>query len=104
VDLGNRAYRNNRNGHTRISKGGVVESLTDKQEKFLFCIIDIQKAQKKSLTYSELQTLMGFKSPASVTENLTALKKKGFVSWIPGDLRTLKVLKVFKMQRRRTWQ
>ena len=67
--------------------------LTDKQKECLIIINLFIKHKGYSPTVREIAKGMGLSSPATVMIHLHNLKNKGYISWIKGKNRTLKILK-----------
>ena len=70
-----------------------MKDLTDKQKECLIIINLFIKHKGYSPTVREIAKEMRLNSPATVMTHLHNLKSKGYISWIKGQNRTIRVLK-----------
>lgn len=64
--------------------------LTHRQQEILDFICSFQQQQGAVPSTSQIQKYFGFRSPASVTEHLDALEKKGAIRRNPGETRNIR--------------
>ncbi len=67
--------------------------LTDKQKECLIIINLLTKKKGYPPTVREIAREMRLNSPATVYHHLKILKQKGYITWIEGQNRTIRVLK-----------
>jgi repressor LexA len=67
--------------------------LTNKQKECLIIINLFIKRKGYSPTIREIAKEMNINSPATVYFHLKELKKKGYVEWVEGQNRTIRVIK-----------
>lgn len=65
--------------------------LTDKQKECLIIINLFIKHKGYSPTVREIGKEMGLNSPATVYYHMTELKKKGYIDWVEGQNRTIRL-------------
>ena len=66
--------------------------LTHRQQEILEFIGDFQRTQGASPSVAEIQSHFALRSPASVTEYLNALEKKGAIRRNPGQARNIRLV------------
>lgn len=66
-----------------------MSDMTEKQAQVYEALVSFQIYQGYSPNIEELCRMVGVASVSTVHSHLTALKKKGFVDWVPGQKRTL---------------
>ena len=66
--------------------------LTDRQTEICKTIIELTENKGFSPTYQEIATALGLKNRSGIVQHLERLRKKGYVTWIRGDRRTLTVI------------
>lgn len=67
--------------------------LTKRQREALEAVINYVEVKNYPPSYRELGKLIGLSSSSTVCGLLNKLKDKGFVSWIEGQPRTLRIIK-----------
>ena len=67
--------------------------LTDKQKECLIVINLLTKRKGYPPTVREIAREMMLNSPATVFHHLKKLKEKGYIEWIKGQNRTIKIIK-----------
>ena len=70
-----------------------MNDLTDKQKECLIIINLFIKHKGYSPTVREIAKELGNNSPATTFYHLKNLKSKGYIDWIKGKNRTIKILK-----------
>lgn len=70
----------------------IVEHLTRRQAEVLQAVDRLISANGYSPTFREVGDEVGIVSLNGVSDHLRALKKKGWVDWIPMKSRTLRIL------------
>jgi repressor LexA len=68
------------------------KGLTPKMKKILQQIQAFNKANGYPPSYEELKQLTGFKSKSNIHRYVHALKKRGYVDFLPAHSRTLRIL------------
>jgi repressor LexA len=66
--------------------------LTSKQKRIRDFIVDFSRENGYSPTYREIIEALGYASVNSAVSHLKVIKKKGFVTFIPGKARTVRVI------------
>ena len=69
-----------------------IDGITVCEKEILDCVADFIDLKGYSPSVREICKLSGRKSPATVQDHLTSLKKKGYVAWEPKQNRTLRVV------------
>ena len=67
--------------------------MTEKQEELYMAIKEFIKDNGYAPTVRELNEKTNIKSPATTFAKLIQLKKKGYITFIEGKARTIKILK-----------
>lgn len=67
--------------------------MTKKQEELYAAIKEFIKKNGYSPTVRELGTITNVKSPATTYGKLIILKRKGYITYVKGKSRTIKILK-----------
>lgn len=67
--------------------------LTRRQIEVLYAIDNYVQVNHYAPAYRELGKILGVKSPSTISEFLHKLKNKGYVDWIEGQPRTLRIIK-----------
>ena len=67
--------------------------LTEKQKECLIVINLLTKKHGYPPTVREIGREMGNNSPATTLHHMKELKRKGYITWIEGQNRTIKILK-----------
>ena len=70
-----------------------MNDLTDKQKECLIIINLFIKHKGYSPTVREIAKEMRLSSPATAFHHLKLLKEKGYITWIKGQNRTIRILK-----------
>ncbi len=70
-----------------------MEDLTDKQKECLIIISLLTKAKEYPPTVREIAKELKNNSPATTFHHMKKLKEKGYITWIKGQNRTIRVLK-----------
>ena len=70
-----------------------MEDLTDKQKECLIIISLLTKAKGYPPTVREIAKELKNNSPATTFHHMKKLKEKGYITWIKGQNRTIRVLK-----------
>jgi len=70
-----------------------MNDLTDKQKEYLIIINLFIKHKGYSPTVREIAKELKNNSPATTFHHMKKLKEKGYITWIKGQNRTIKVLK-----------
>ena len=73
-----------------------MEPLTPAQKELYYWLVHQMNQNRYSPSIREMMRAMRLKSPAPVQARLERLRKKGYVTWIDGKARTLKLLQVKK--------
>lgn len=68
--------------------------LTDKQRKILDIVKEFINKNGYSPSVREICKIANLNSPATVCTHLNNLKEKGYISWVDGKVRTIRVLEV----------
>ena len=68
-----------------------MKDLTDKQKECLIIINLFIKHKGYSPTIREIAKQMGLNSPATVYCHMKELKRKGYIDWIEGQNRTIRI-------------
>lgn len=68
-----------------------MEDLTDKQKECLIIVNAFIKEKGYSPTVREIAKELGNSSPATTLHHLKELKKKGYITWIEKQSRTIRV-------------
>jgi repressor LexA len=71
-----------------------MQELTPKQQELLDWIAEFIDKNGFSPTVREMMRGVGLKSPAPVQARLDILKKKGWVSWVHRQTRTVRIVQV----------
>ena len=67
--------------------------MTEKQEELYLAIKSFINKNGYAPTVRELNEITNIKSPATTFGKLIQLKKKGYITYIEGKARTIKILK-----------
>lgn len=67
--------------------------MTEKQEQLYKIIKEFIKKNGYAPTVRELNEITNIKSPATTFAKLIQLKKKGYITYVEGKARTIKILK-----------
>lgn len=70
-----------------------MKDLTERQKEVLVTIASLTDTKGWPPTIRELGQALGIANPNGVKRHLEALKRKGFVGWVPGKYRTLEITK-----------
>jgi SOS-response transcriptional repressor LexA len=70
-----------------------MHKLTRRQTEVLEAIQKYVQEHHYAPAYRELGLLIGVKSPSTVSDFLLKLKSKGYIDWMEGQPRTLRILK-----------
>ena len=70
-----------------------MKTLTEKQEFIFDCIKDFIKENEYSPSIRELCEIANLKSPASVFSHLVKLRDKGYITYVDGKNRTIRIIK-----------
>lgn len=71
-----------------------MKDLTDKQKECLIIINLFIKQNGYPPTIREIGKELGNNSPATTLQHMKELKRKGYITWIERQNRTIKILKV----------
>lgn len=71
-----------------------MEELTFKQKETLEAIVQFRLTHGVSPSIRDLMKIHGLTSPAPVQSRLERLKSKGYINWIDGAARSIRVLQV----------
>lgn len=69
------------------------QEMTKKQKALYLTIKDFIKVNGYAPTIREINTITGIKSTSTTFSKLFQLRKKGFITYIDGKARTIKILK-----------
>ena len=69
-----------------------MEPLTDAQQELYDWLVDYIRVNQHSPTIRQMMRGMGLKSPAPIQSRLDHLRKKGYVDWVEGLARTLRIV------------
>lgn len=70
-----------------------MRDLTMKQQRVLNYISEYTSAKNYSPSIREIQEGMMLSSPSTIKGHLDTLKRKGYITWRPGQPRTLAVIR-----------
>lgn len=70
-----------------------MRKLSKRQEEVLEAISQYIEKYNYPPAFRDLATMLGLKSPSTVSNLLNQLKKKGYISWEPTQPRTLRIIK-----------
>jgi len=70
-----------------------MRELTKRQKEYLICIMDFIEKFSYPPTWSELAAHAGIKNFDGNNYSLAALEAKGYVTWMRGGKRSIRVLK-----------
>jgi SOS-response transcriptional repressor LexA len=70
-----------------------MHKLTVKQQRILDIIVEYIRIKGYPPTYREIGEVANVKSSSTIQQYLDKLKSKGYVTWLQGQPRTLKVIK-----------
>jgi repressor LexA len=70
-----------------------MHKLTKRQEEVLEALSQYIKKYNYPPAYRDLGAILGIKSSSTISGLLNQLKSKGYISWIPTQPRTLRILK-----------
>ncbi len=73
-----------------------MDALTPAQQELYDWLVDHINQNHYSPSIREMMRAMGLQSPAPIQARLERLRDKGYVTWIEGVARTIKLLKVKK--------
>lgn len=68
------------------------ERMIEKEQEILQVIVKLMKKSDHPPTVREITIAAGMRSTSTTFAYLQRLQKKGFIDWVPGTWRTLKVL------------
>jgi repressor LexA len=77
---------------TLFNSSTPMETLTDAQQKLLDWLRDYIRENQHSPSIRQMMKAMGLKSPAPVQSRLEHLRNKGYIEWIEGKARTIRLL------------
>ena len=66
---------------------------TEKEKIIISFILNYQESNKKTPSFREMLPNVGLKSTASIHKYINKLEEKGFISTIPGEYRSITILK-----------
>lgn len=69
------------------------DDLTKRQNEMLLSIVDYIKCNGYPPTFREIGKRVNLASSSTVQSHLEKLKTKGYITWEPGQPRTLRILK-----------
>lgn len=75
-----------------------MEELTNKQFEVLCCIADFIEVHGYSPSVRDLGKLLNLASTATVHAHLKQLVNKGFISYVPNQFRTIRIIKEFEKE------
>ncbi len=70
-----------------------MEPLTEPQQELFDWLNEYIRQNQHSPSIREMMKAMGLKSPAPVQSRLEHLKSKGYIDWIEGQARTIRILR-----------
>ena len=69
-----------------------METLTDAQQELYDWLVDYIRQNQHSPSIRQMMRAMGLKSPAPIQSRLDHLRKKGYIDWVEGQARTIRIL------------
>lgn len=69
-----------------------MESLTHAQKELYDWLIDYIRSTQHAPSIRQMMTAMNLRSPAPVQSRLERLRNKGYIDWIDGKARTIRIL------------
>lgn len=70
-----------------------MRDLTRRQKEVLDVIVKYVNVHNYPPAYRDIASMLGLKSPSTVSVLLHKLKDKGYISWEPTQPRTLRIIK-----------
>ncbi|MGI0480734.1 transcriptional repressor LexA [Geminocystis sp. CENA526] len=70
-----------------------MENLTPPQKQLYDWLVQYIQTNKHSPSIREMMTAMNLRSPAPIQSRLGKMREKGYIDWLEGQARTLKILK-----------
>ncbi|MBE9221322.1 repressor LexA [Cyanobacterium stanieri LEGE 03274] len=72
-----------------------MENLTPAQKELYDWLVEYINVNKYSPSIREMMKAMNLRSPAPIQSRLERIKAKGYIDWIEGQARTMKILKPY---------
>lgn len=76
-----------------------MEKLTKVQEELYNYLVDYINETKHAPSIRQMMEAMNLKSPAPIQSRLERLRNKGYIDWIDGQARTIRILKQPKQKK-----
>lgn len=70
-----------------------MDALTEVQQQLYDWLVEYIRENQHSPSIRQMMRAMGLKSPAPIQSRLEHLRNKGYIDWIEGKARTIRVLK-----------